>query len=1125
LKFIAKHTTFIALSADLKHTISEILELSRQFNSSDVLVHVDDSNKNLVFAQDKLIFHINDFPKKILQDTNKRLKESGVNSLCIAKGTVSLELNGKKVESPILLSPLHFKIDKIKNTISFTPVEADTFLNPFVESQLKKLGLDTHSFQLESIAQTLVEKGLNVRNTDVSIFGNFHHHRYAVIRELEELLEKDLNHSNVSSLFGYEKNGSAFTLELSGQLLLEADVDHDNVFESIKNENVVVQGPPGTGKSQVLTNILSKLMLNETQSIMLSEKRVALEVIEKKLAVFGLDKLSFIASADNMSHVFLQDLKRTWGHFEAFNEKPFVNLGLSKQYLDNLQMTLDLLNQEKLIGGVSYHAFKEYSKGIDFCNAYSSVLPDINDYISQKKTLELIYSNNINESIGAIKPRRLQEDAFLSLDQKINEWLGSIQLLSKIFSINSWSDLQTMMKLAAQCQVYENDLVKKYAGLFRANSRAQKKFLSLRKRYLKAEAQIERAEQNHSHWKILPSKLEVESLKTQSETNGFFAKRKLKKRWEELSTMPFESMLGALSSYEEEIKIKDIISQFKIDFCDLGIESIEIDVPLIYQTINLYNEDQWRKLEGLDHKTRNELTEQHSVLEALFNELSFHFEFTNEVNIQDYLSLLKEQFSLILTIRDQLKELNKETLYLLRSQSNIEEFERVLYGSHWTHFQERFPTFSGFEIQEIHEKVDQVTKELKSESQVLAKQIEERVHQRFNAYHDLLNTPARKLKPEEKKLKSRLRKGKSILVKEFAKTRSHPTLRELFNSEAREWIQLLKPIWLSNPTQLSKCFPLEKDLFDVAIFDEASQIPLQNGLGAIHRSKRVIIAGDEHQMGPSNYFKAGTTEVVDLLHQGSYNWNKIGLKHHYRSAHPELIAFSNRHFYNNELSAYPSFNPQNPINDHYVKDGKFIERRNVLEAKSIAKKVKESINANDSIGVVAFSEEQLACIWNEFDSTTQELLSNKIQQNQGFFKALENVQGDECDHLFISFGYGKDDNEDFHMRFGPMNTSNGRKRLNVLLTRAKHTIHFFSSVRHSDFKLSENESINLLRSWFAKLELTKEKEAIKLPFSLDATIEGREITFRNIQKQLPNAKEVVTLQNVMQSRGWNVNYA
>ena len=216
-----------------------------------------------------------------------------------------------------------------------------------------------------------------------------------------------------------------------------------------------------------------------------------------------------------------------------------------------------------------------------------------------------------------------------------------------------------------------------------------------------------------------------------------------------------------------------------------------------------------------------------------------------------------------------------------------------------------FQRFLHFKIEDLKGKILDIERSYKEEQKSFALEIENGIISTFNSYHNLLNTSARKLTEEQKKLKATLRKGKSILIKEFAKTKSHPSLRELQQSEAKIWIDLLKPIWLSNPSQVSGCFPLEEGLFDVAIFDEASQIPIQNALGTIHRATQVVIAGDEHQMGPSSFFKAGDQEAMDVLHQASYNWPVVRLKHHYRSAHPDLISFSNQHFYNSELTAYP----------------------------------------------------------------------------------------------------------------------------------------------------------------------------------------------------------------------------
>jgi superfamily I DNA and/or RNA helicase len=319
---------------------------------------------------------------------------------------------------------------------------------------------------------------------------------------------------------------------------------------------------------------------------------------------------------------------------------------------------------------------------------------------------------------------------------------------------------------------------------------------------------------------------------------------------------------------------------------------------------------------------------------------------------------------------------------------------------------------------------------------------------------------------------------------------------------------------------------MQEQLFDVAIFDEASQIPLQNALGTIHRSKRILVAGDQQQMGPSSYFKAQSEEVVDLLHQASFYWKNVSLKHHYRSEHPELIRFSNKHFYGDELIAFPSAKTiSQPINFHYCEDGIFDERKNSVEAKKVALLIEEALKSKEHLGIVAFSETQLTEIYSQLSSSAKALLENRLDEDSAFFKALENVQGEECDHLIISLGYGKNEAGEFHMRFGPLNTKNGPKRLNVLLTRAKKQVDFFASVKGSDFKISSNEAVDLLRLYLLQIE-TGEKQAREqeFPFELQPGIEGKTLIFDGVYSGIRSAAEMVTLVRVLEGRGWEVEF-
>tara|TARA_R110002072_G_scaffold302779_2_gene488650 strand:- start:7816 stop:11217 length:3402 start_codon:yes stop_codon:yes gene_type:complete len=1119
--------TFIALSKEVKNSIRELLEETSRFNLNDVLVNSTVDNKKLLFTEE-LAITISDFPNRILSETKKVKKESGVNSLCLATECVQLKVKENQVQTPIFLNSLSFSVDKIKNTITLSSDEDAVFFNPFFVQYLKnELNINApfpDPKETEVVLKWVQHLGLVIDENHPIIIGNFHHHRFQIVKELEELLQKETLSSSVESIFGEGKKEN-LTINFPKDVLLSTDIDHQKVFETVTESNTVIQGPPGTGKSQVLTNVIAKILSAKKTSIVVSEKRVALEVLVKKLSDFGLDKYCFIASSDKLSHAFLQELKATWNHLDSYEFEHVNNLRLSEQYLDNLQMTLDLLSQKNLIGGVSFHDFHKLAEGVNLSSfTYSSEVQEIDYFLAHQHTVEKVYKLGLFSSLGKLKIETILDKEFDQIDRKINRWISTISSLEKTLDFSSWESFDTLKKEAAICQVFENDLYKTHTQIFNPNSKAQRKFLSLRKKYIKSKSEIEKISKNTSHWKIVISESETKSLLDQLERSSFLSKYKTRKRWKQVSTLPVIDAQNELRNHLAEIgKINDF-SQNSIEFCEMGLENPEIDVPLIYQTLYAYSENEWKKIAGFPADKKATLTNSHKKLSDLHIELKRHFHFNASDKILPILEKIKEDLNLIIPIKDELKLLDQATLFSFSRNNNYENFKGELFVSHWVNFQTKFPAFSKFETAQIKDKTKDILHAQKEEFKLFAKSIENNVYQRFLEYNDLLSIPARKLSEELKAKKARLRKGKAILIKEFSKTRSHPSLRELQNSEAREWIQLLKPIWLSNPTQVGKCFPMETALFDVAIFDEASQIPLQNSLGTIERSKRIIVAGDEHQMGPSSYFSAGTSEPVDLLHQASFYWDKVSLKHHYRSVHADLISFSNQHFYKNELSVFPSVGAKNPIQHYFCEDGVFEERKNLNEAKMIAQSIESAIKRDITIGIVAFSEEQLSCIWNNLSAKTQGKLSEKIENNEVFFKAMENVQGDECDELFISFGYAKNADGEFHLRFGPMSTVGGRKRLNVLLTRAKERIHFFCSVQAGDFKLSENESVNLLKKWILFSENYQENSITQFPFSLTIQIMENKLTIENIQEQISSAEELVTFQEILESRGWLTSY-
>ena len=854
----------------------------------------------------------------------------------------------------------------------------------------------------------------------------------------------------------------------------------------------------------------------------MSEKRAALEVLEKRLSTHQLDHFCHVATSDRMGHAFVQSLKDTWDFLENYPERPVHLLQLSEQYRDHLQYTLDLLKQQDLIGGVSFSEFQRLSSGKKLLTDFDSAMPSIREVEQHISLITEVFDRSLQLSIGYLQHSALEKDRLLRLDQATHQALQRLERLNGLFAISSYEDLQSAMKTAADYQVFENELYRKYHRLFKPNSRQQQSFKRLRKKYL---ALTTTTNTSASEWKQCPSFPEATSLQKQLAEGSFFGKRRAQRRWKQLSHLPVSEAQLSLSQLLDQYTHTAELNKVRSRLHDLGIEDPERELPQIHATLAHYSDEQWRAFATVTPEDRARYTESHSELSQLYQWLKHTFKLDFSTQLEGFLVQFQRQLPTIITLRTALSSLSPLLQSSLRNYKTFDQYYQVLLSSHWVKFQERFPAFSTFSMDQLHAKTTAILTAEDEEFKLFSQSLIQSIQQRFKEYHVLLTTPAHKLSAEQKQLKVRLRKGKSILVKEFNKTRQHPSLRELYSSEACEWIQLLKPIWLSNPHQLANCFPIDADLFEVAILDEASQLSLVNALGTLQRSRRVIVAGDEHQMGPGSYFKRSTDTPVSLLHQANYHLKCLQLTHHYRSLHPQLIAFSNTHFYAGKLTAYPAPHPTIPITRHFDGTNVYENGKNPSEAQRVASYIEAHIQAKGHLGIVAFSEEQLSTIWQALPPEVQHQLTDRMASNTAFFKALENVQGDECDHLIISFGYGKTVDGQFNMRFGPMNAANGRNRLNVLVTRARKSIDFFCSIQASDFKPTDNESVRLLQQWISFCERPLTNDSLEIPYGLCSKIENNILSLEGVETHLSSAVELATFQRIMESRGWELRYS
>lgn len=317
----------------------------------------------------------------------------------------------------------------------------------------------------------------------------------------------------------------------------------------------------------------------------------------------------------------------------------------------------------------------------------------------------------------------------------------------------------------------------------------------------------------------------------------------------------------------------------------------------------------------------------------------------------------------------------------------------------------------------------------------------------------------------------------AVIRREAEKKKRHMPVRILID-RSRNVAQAIKPCFMMSPLAVSQYLPADMH-FDVVIFDEASQVSPGDAINCIYRGSALILAGDQKQLPPTNFFTSAVLDegdewseeaddatdfesVLDLA-KSAGAFRNLTLRWHYRSRHEALIAFSNSSFYRGQLVTFPSVHSDGPDVgiELFLTDGTYrrgSSRDNAVEAASVAGRVIHHYDTRPawSLGVVTFSEAQAVAIEAAVMKARQtrpdlDRFFNTDDRLNGFFvKSLESVQGDERDVLIFSVGYGPDENGKITMNFGPLNKQGGWRRLNVAVTRAHYRNEIVSSIQASD---------------------------------------------------------------------------
>ena len=314
-------------------------------------------------------------------------------------------------------------------------------------------------------------------------------------------------------------------------------------------------------------------------------------------------------------------------------------------------------------------------------------------------------------------------------------------------------------------------------------------------------------------------------------------------------------------------------------------------------------------------------------------------------------------------------------------------------------------------------------------------------------------------------------------------------LNKFINRYGYELFQGVR-VWLLTPEVVSEILPLEMGVFDLLIFDEASQMYVEKGIPSIYRAKKVVVAGDHKQLRPSSLGVgrieydsdeedldddvSAALEEESLLDLARARYDSILLNFHYRSKYEELIAFSNYAFYGGRLYVSPNvIDPPKPPIETIKVDGLWENKSNMAEAKKVIELLRgifTSRKNNETIGIITFNASQRDLINDVLDEECAKdgefgkLVANEMKRFDNgedvglFIKNIESVQGDERDVIVFSIGYAKNSDGRLMQRFGWLNNRGGENRLNVAVSRAKKKIYIVSSFEPRELQVEDNKN-------------------------------------------------------------------
>jgi len=967
--------------------------------------------------------------------------------------------------------------------------------------------------------------------------------------KLSELLRKE-NESKINP----NEYVDEISTESDNYFICPTDLSQEHILiENRKGKDLVVWGPPGTGKSQVIANLVADRVARGERVLVVCEKRAALDVVYRRLQKEGLASLlALVHNIESDRDVIYEKIRQIAENFPKIRQDNDID-DISNE-IDELQSSLDeyanALHAKRKCGLSLYDLYtmdKPINNQTIDASTYSInfTIKELEKIVqTSKRAMPLKQkfdnSNNpIRRRVNLENKSRKEIEQFIGKVAKINQLSRKIEELpnlefSKAFSEkldNRTDKLGYLRELSAFITRYSQKNNEKWKWLdvfwWLESSRYSDmlmQILSHNKEYdKKNNATLELALQNASLSKC--------SLKTAKNMGLFFE-----------TMLLADEALSTITSMKDFLQ-DELIGEWKNKFNALDMSPF-IEIKSIPVVMKVYDD-----IQLLDTINKECTDTEKGLLELAFRsneklDIDKYVEVLRASLYRAWIETSEKESPVIKTLsrdayREKCKQLDKlmnEKMkmvpqYILSNWAQLVTSPMLFNWSEaksgkvdgiiawikdekhdWLDWNKAALVDSGWNYVAIGDDERKVTVELVQSrstpshgelivSLAVPVNRENSFHLRNYSYHVSCKLIERGKQTIIHQNSDALAQS---LLHEVMKKRRRLTLRGFVDRFKNRGLFDIFPCWLCSPETISAIMPLQSNLFDLVIFDEASQCPFEKAVPAIYRSKSVIVAGDDKQLPPFDLFRTYYSEDEDesedssfvqsesLLHAASSMYTMKPLLWHYRSKFDALIRFSNAAFYNNNLRTI-SYNEKNVKPIEWVKTkGTWEGRANKTEAKKVVAIIKDIMSRpnHSSMGVVTFNTEQKELIETlleeeaQIDSIFAKKYEAEINRKEGeelqnlFVKNIENVQGDERDIIIFSIAYSPDARGRFILHFGTLSRAGGENRLNVAISRAKEKVIIVTSIEPEDLKIEGtlNEGPKMLKKYLTYAKAIAEND-------------------------------------------------